>query len=153
MRLQQLCVYVCRLDDIRSHMRTQFAALTLRSVTIKYEICENTHTHALVTPLSVFVLVFNAVFILLSLHIQQHTVHHSQLPPPFDCLPPYFPSLPATSDCAVVQVSIKFISMCPFECSELNPPKPPHFNQTDKRAYLRKKCGQQLVDGDKRALG
>lgn len=112
-----------------------------------------THTHALVTPLPVFVLFFNAVFILLSLHIQQHTVHHSQLPPSFDCLPPYFPSLSATSDCAVVQVSIKFISMCPFECSELNPLKPPHFNQTDRRAYLRKKCGQQLVDGDKRALG
>lgn len=65
---------------------------------------------------------------------------------------PPFSQISPPSDCPVVCSSIRFISMCLCECSELNPPKPQHFNQPDRRAYLRKKYGQQLVDGGERAL-
>lgn len=42
---------------------------------------------------------------------------------------PPFSQISPLSDCPVVCSSIRFISMCLCECSELNPPKPQHFNQ------------------------
>lgn len=63
-----------------------------------------------------------------------------------------FPRFVPLSDCLVVCTSIKFISMCPCERSKLNAPKPHHFNQVERRPYLRKKHGQKLVDGDERAF-
>ncbi len=79
---QQLCVYVWRLDDIRSHMDTQFAAPTLQLISlkrhyktgVKYSIFLSfSQTHTLLNPLSVSLWFFIAVFfppISLTLHIK-----------------------------------------------------------------------------------
>lgn len=93
MRLQQLCVYVCRLDDIRSHMRTQFATLTLQSITIKYGET-HTHTHWLTLYLSLFcsLLLFSSPYLTLTTYSTAYSLSFPASP--FLLLSPSIPSLP-----------------------------------------------------------